>query len=299
MTKTIKNWFFYISGIGFLILSNIKYHIRGYTPKPFTIKEAQRCIDYDFQVVDNWVKHLHSYDGETENAVLENKRILELGPGSDLGAGLYLLSKNAKEYNAVDIYNLVDSVPDEFYELFFSNLQNKKVDTAPLVDQLKKTRQGNSDKLNFFLDEDFDIKRALGDRKIDVVFSNAAFEHFHDIKKTIKDVSEVSESGAKFIIDVDLKTHSRWIRDYDPLNIYRYPKWLYDLLSVPATPNRARPYEYKEALEKNGWQDIEILGYLTVDDDKYSLTKNHLNKKFMNEKNQMKYLSILVFATKS
>ena len=88
---------------------------------------------------------------------------------------------------------------------------------------------------------------------MDIVFSQAAFEHFDDVQRTIQELSAGCSSNAVAIISVDLQTHSRWIRDKDPNNIYRYPDWLYNKFYFKGTPNRVRPYEYKELFEKYGW----------------------------------------------
>lgn len=299
MINTLKNWFYYFVGIGFLILSNLKYRILGYTPKPFTLQEAQRCSEYNINVVDRWLKHFHEYTGESINGILKNKRILELGPGSDLGVGLYILSKSAKEYNAIDIYNLIESAPEKFYQVFFSNLQQLNIDCLPLIEELDKKNAGNSERLNYFCCTNFDIVSALGLKKIDIFFSNDAFEHFDDINKTIEDISAVAASKAKFIVSVDLQTHSRWIRQHDPNNIYRYPEWLYKLLIMRSSPNRVRPYVYQEALERNGWKEIKIIAESILNEDKFTFVKKHLNKQYIEEKNQMNYLSIFICATKS
>lgn len=299
MINTLKNWFYYFVGIAFLVLSFVKYYLQGYSPKPFTVAEAQRCAEYDIQIVNYWIEHLHQYTGENVNGILRNKSILELGPGSDLGVGLYLLSKSAREYNAIDIFNLIKCVPEKFYHVFFSVLHKQDIDTEPLINELDKTTKGNSEKLNYFCRKDFDIVSALESRKIDIIFSTAAFEHFNDFNKTIKDVTMVAVSGARFIVSVDLQTHSRWVREHDPNNIYRYPKWLYNILSVPVTPNRVRPYEYREALERNGWKDIRIVADTLLEEEKYSFIKKHFNKDYFEEQNQMNYLTIVIYATKS
>ena len=133
-------------------------------------------------MADRYIKHLQDYGESDENAEINDKRILELGPGSDLGLGLYLLSKNVKQYVAVDVNNLVETVPDGFYDKFFRHLQVKySVDTTDLAEELAKTKDGNNDRLDYICRKDFDIVDALGGRKVDIVFSNAAFEHFDNI----------------------------------------------------------------------------------------------------------------------
>jgi len=259
MTNTIKNHFYFLAGILFLALAKAKSLIQGYaSPKPFAICETSKCIKYDIGVVNEWIFHLQKYTNNGIGCNLNGKRVLELGPGSDLGVGLYLLSKGAEEYNAVDINNLVQTVPDAFYEELFLYLaeNNSNVDTHFLRKELDRTKTGSNEKLNYVCRSDFSISSALDDRKVDLVFSQAAFEHFDDIDKTIESLSHVVTKGSIVIILIDLKTHSRWIRDKDPLNIYRYQEWLYNLFNFSGIPNRVRPYQYKHTFEKYGFGNI-------------------------------------------
>ena len=108
------------------------------------------------------------------------------------------------------------------------------------------------------MSKDFNIVSAFGESTIDMVFSQAAFEHFDDIESTILQLNKVCKSGATFVAEINLKTHSRWIRDKDPNNIYRYPEWLYNMFRFRGIPNRVRPFQYREVLESYGWTDITI-----------------------------------------
>ncbi len=88
----MRNAFLYAVGMGFLTLAKARNVLRGYTlPKPFELSDTERCIAYDLRVVDEWLSHLRAYAGA--DVELRNKSVLELGPGSDIGVGLYLLAK--------------------------------------------------------------------------------------------------------------------------------------------------------------------------------------------------------------
>ena len=65
-----------------------------------------------------------------------------------------------------------------------------------------------------------------------------------------------SECGWTLSVHIDLETHSRWIRDKDPANIYRYPRWLYRLFHFPGQPNRLRPADYRQAFINAGWKNV-------------------------------------------
>ena len=269
--------------------------LQGYTPKPFSIAEIERCIEYDIEIVEKWLKHLNEY---APNYTIQNKHVLELGPGSDLGVGLFLLSKTIRKYTSLDVHDLISNVPASFYDAFFTYLQKKYlIDTEPLAEELCKTNANNNDKLNYMCRSDFNIVDAVKNDKIDIVFSQAAFEHFTNFQKVIVDLSKVVQEGSILVAKIDLKTHSRWIRDKDPNNIYRYPNWLYSLFNFCGIPNRIRPYQYQKVLEENGWKNIVIQPITCLDNKRLDCFQHHLDKNFRNNINQMGYLTVLICAT--
>jgi len=79
------------------------------------------------------------------------------------------------------------------------------------------------------------------------------------------------------VADIDLMTHSRWIREADPNNIYRYPKWLYDLFYFPGIPNRNRPGDYQAAFERNGWPRVSVEAALQLEPGKVSVKGDRMN----------------------
>src|SRR3990167_1872124 len=100
----LQDTFFYTAGIGFLALAKAKNILQGYSsPKPFNFSEAARCIEYDIGVVEHWLSYLQEYTHNSNSLV--GKNVLELGPGSDLGIGIYLLSKGCLQYKACDVNN--------------------------------------------------------------------------------------------------------------------------------------------------------------------------------------------------
>ncbi len=140
-TKTIKgsnvhNYIYYCVGVIFQFLNKIRHSWLGYTsPRTFSIKEYQKAIEYDFSVIKNWKLYLVNYLRHDET--LQDKTILELGPGADLGVGLILLSYGCKKYNAMDINNLVKAVPGKFYEKLFKRLENDQV-SKTYIDLLRQ-----------------------------------------------------------------------------------------------------------------------------------------------------------------
>lgn len=224
---------YYALGIGFLALAKAKYHLKGYTPKPLEAADIDACIDYDVQVANHWLKLLADY-----GVSVEGKDILELGPGSDLGTGVYLQSKGIGSYTAFDRH------------------PNARL-TSPRFYQRMKARGYPAPKVNLYVSQSFDLTELLP-QSMDIIVSNAAFEHFDDVGATIRGIERVLRPGGILCAVVDLQTHSRWIRERDPNNIYRYPEWLYRAFHFPGQPNRVRTADYLRHL-RDGWKAVEII----------------------------------------
>lgn len=294
---TPRNVFYYFAGLPFLALAKTKNVLRGYsTPKPFDVRDTDRAINYDFQVVEDWLAHLRQYGGNRLS--LTERNVLELGPGSDLGIGLLLLAKGARSYNACDVNDLVKKVPDGFYRAFLARVERTEsdADLARLRRALGAARSGSADGINYVVRDDFDLVKAFGRESMDFVFSQAAFEHFDDIDATVAQLTAVCKPGAIVVAEIDLMTHSRWIRDKDPNNIYRYHERVYRLFNFRGIPNRVRPYRYRNAFERNGWSKVITVPRLTRGDHRSAASG--MTGVFRDDVNEMGHLSIVLCATK-
>ncbi len=227
--------YFYPLGIGFLALAKIKYHIDGYTPKP-PISDIDGNIDYDIAIAHKYLSVL-KHHGES----IEGKDVLELGPGEDLGLGAYLLSLGARSYTAFDLHPNASRASGAIYERL--NQRGIRFDRS---------------KLTIKVDREFSLIKSLPRRAIDIVVSNAAFEHFDEPERVLRELSWIVRPRGVLCATVDLQTHSRWIRDEDPNNIYRYPDWLYRAFRFPGQPNRVRTAQYQRYLEAAGWKNMDI-----------------------------------------
>jgi SAM-dependent methyltransferase len=295
-TLNLREAWYYTAGIGFLALAKAKNAAKGYsTPKPFDLTDADRCIRYDMQVVDGWLKGLASYTGN--GMFLAGRSVLELGPGSDLGVGLVLLARGAAQYSACDVHDLATRAPRNFYETLFTRLHEVYgADSATLRGELDALRTGAPRRLRYTVQPSFDLNAAIAPDSIDLVVSQAAFEHFDDVESVVSQLSSVCRPGAVIVAEIDLKTHSRWIRDKDPNNIYRYPDPLYRAFSFRGSPNRVRPYQYRSAFERCGWTDIRITPLTQVAPS--GPGANGMSRRFADTRNQMDYLTIMLCATK-
>ncbi len=292
-TSALRNACYFAAGIGFLSLAKAKSIVRGYsTPKPFALTDTERCIDYDLRTVDAWLRALASYSG----GAVAGQHVLELGPGSDLGVGLTLLARGASSYTACDVHDLATRAPGAFYDALLARLQQSVPGTdLALLRQALDGVGRNDSALRYRVLPSFDLTAAAAPGSIDLVFSQAAFEHFDDVDDVVGQLTTVCRPGAVLIAEIDLKTHSRWVRDHDPNNIYRFPDPVYRTFRFRGSPNRMRPYQYRRIFERHGWKAVRITPLTQLDSVHGS---SGMAGRFTGEENQMEYLTILLSATR-
>ncbi|MFA5995841.1 MAG: methyltransferase domain-containing protein [Patescibacteria group bacterium] len=280
----LKQWFFYGLGLAVLLINKIRYSLLGYQrPRDFPSTAINQAITYDVSVVNNWLNTLTEYAG----VGVVNKTVLELGPGADLGVALILLSKGSKKYSAVDVNNLNKNVPAIFYEKLLAQLGKPELSSA----------LQNKNKINYIWDSNFNLAQ-LSSTDCDIVVSQAAFEHFTNPEQALTHLSRVVKSGAMLIAEIDLQTHTRWLRTQDPLNIYRYSETVYKWGYFSGLPNRVRPLAYEKVLEQNGWTNIRVIPKNTTNQAELQRYQALLAKPFRNKAAQMEILSFVLCATK-
>jgi Methyltransferase domain len=241
--QPIRATFYYFCGIFFLFLAWAASKVRGYstpTPNDSSVETSVRDVTRQF---DWWTKYLGS-------DVWRGKRVLELCPGDTLGVGVLALKHGATSYTAFDMSKL-----------------EKPQNTSAVIGRDKLAGES----LVYLVDPNFRPSRELAGQKFDLIISNAAFEHFDNPEQTIRDISDLAAEGCVTAHEVDFKTHTRWIRDHDPNNIYRYSRWLYRLFSFPGQPNRWRPGKLATAFSQAGWKDVRIVHQTNVDSSPYHL----------------------------
>jgi SAM-dependent methyltransferase len=282
-----KNAFYFTTGLVFLTLAMVKHRTAGYrTPKPDSMAGQDASIAYDMSVVRFWLDYLAKFtDGQFDVA---GKDFIELGPGADLGTGFYLVARGARSYVAVDAIDNASKAPAVLYERMAEVLAGDGLEVDPAV-------ASDPDRIALIHSPDFNIAQVVGDRRFDAVVSFAAFEHFDDIDAVMRDTAAILRPGGVLVTGIDLTTHSRWIRQRDPNNIYRYPDWLYRLFRFKGIPSRLRPYEYRAAAERHGLLDVQVLP--KTEDERQTLSG--LSRRFRTGQFEPHLLGVMLMARKA
>lgn len=234
----------------------VRHRVEGYrTPRPFDESDVGTAVQYAQVVVDR-LEGLGGIDWT-------GKRVLEIGPGSDLASGAVMMHRGAASYRAVDAFD------------------NRRDVDPKLWQRLAEQLGANIDhtKLHFTLATFPSLRELNGE--YDLIVSNATLEHIPAIRELFGVLTRFARPGCMMVHHIDAQTHMRWIREQDPLNILRYSDPVYDrLLSFPGSPNRLRADDYKEAATVAGWADARIIPGRSADPHYIRKVQPRLAKQF-------------------
>jgi hypothetical protein len=258
MTPLLRNLGMTALGLGFLGLAWSKDRMRGYaTPNKVAKSDVEGRIDYLFDIFSSLRRFMPpQFD-------LRGRDVLELSPGASRGNGVLFLAMGARSYHAIDVFDLAADEDPAVYGLLLDRFtEGTKADRERAREI---TSRAGVREFGYAVGRDFDIPRLAEGRTFDLIVSCAAFEHYDSVRDTVASLTRVARPGCETIHIIDLQTHSRWIREHDPNNIYRYPEPIYRLFRFPGQPNRQRPADYVRAFKIQGWNDIDFVPSRTVD----------------------------------
>lgn len=247
----------YVLGSIAFFINKMRGIIKSYsTPRPFSMSNIEKNVNYVLRVVNRWQTVAQDYF--MEESPFYNKHVLEIGPGPDLGTGIILLAMGAQSYQAIDLFPLALSTPQIFYDILFD-----KISKFPFAARAKEIfKRYLKEK---YIDEfsyrtvTFPYLTELSHKIYDVIVSQAVWEHIADPESTLESLQRYAGKNAIFLNEVDLSTHTRIIKDIDPLNILRYSDKIYNKLAYPGIPNRWRASDYSALSERIGLKEVKIL----------------------------------------
>lgn len=299
-----RNRFHHVAGLAILALNSARHRIQGYrNPRPHPVSQVDEVLAYDQSVMRNWTRHLQDY--LLRDLDLAGREVLELGPGPDLGTGLLWLAAGAKAYTAVDAFPLARTRSSlDLHEALARRIAASHEDNElerrllDAVHRLHDPRANDLDApLRYRVIGDFDLSK-LAPLRFDLLVSHSAFEHFHDVDRSFAQLSPLMTDRAHLVAEVDLQTHTRWIRDADPLNIYRYSRRVYRGLGFSGIPNRIRPDQYLEILERHEWCDLRVYPRRVLETPYVAAVEPTLSQRFRGDLEQLGWLSIVVCASR-
>ncbi len=151
---------------------------------PYEI-DGNKHADYALMQLKNIASHIN----------IAGKSILEIGPGGNYYLACFLLQNGAKKVFVIDNEN----------HSFFSN-QEIAIYKKLYPESISNNRTINQDKIvviNYGRHETI----PLSDESIDVIYSNAVFEHVYTPKMLLKECQRVLKVGGKMMHQIDYRDH--------------------------------------------------------------------------------------------
>lgn len=291
----VRNRTHHLQGLGLLAANSLRHRLFGnQTPRPQPLSDPESAYHYADSVVSNWLNHVQRYLRHPPE--LDGKSALELEPGPDLGTGLVLLGKGLGSYHAIDAHYSLARHPEQLHRGIAERFAAETGQSAePLLEALEKWAEGSAGSLQYVHDPRFRLED-FGENTMDFLLSHAVFEHLSDVARVVKGLSFVARPGALLIAEIDLQTHTRWIRQIDPLNIYRYSPFIYRSFGFSGIPNRVRPDDYKDLLLSKGWCDVHFFPRRVLPPEYIEKVEPSLAPAFRGDREHLGWLSIVLCA---
>jgi SAM-dependent methyltransferase len=250
---------YYFLGLIILIINKLKHLFFGYSkPRPIFKSDIDKNIGYVNEIMERFKNEVASSYGE--NFSFKDKSVLEIGPGSDLGAGFWFLNQKVKSYVGIDKFNLLVN-NEEFYNKLVLNFGNLELsDLAKNINKLLEDKK-DIDLSNF---KYFNISaNELGElnKQFDIIFSHAVLMHINNLDEDFEKMYDSLKKGGIMYHQIDFKTFTNFLRKRDPLNMLRYSKGLYKFIKYNTSPNRLRINDYEEILKRIGFKDIKLIAW--------------------------------------
>jgi SAM-dependent methyltransferase len=235
----------------------------NFRPLDSSTEALQKDVEHSLLVSDFYLKNLP--DGEQ---LIKGKKVLEIGPGINLGPILTLACHGAKVMVADRFLSPWD--PDyhhKFYTLLRDRLINRwpSINLTPLDMVLSQGGYPpDSISLHFRSLEELS---EVPDQSIDVVISNAVLEHLYDLKSAFSHLGRITKPGGFGLHTVDFRDHRDFSRplEYLLLSNKEFSREFKERHGECG--NRYRPQEMGQLLELVGFEVNNLHPILSIEEE--------------------------------
>ena len=257
-----------------------------------------------------WTKHIAQYMDATGASI--PRTVVEIGPGSTLGAGLSALLTGARRYFAFELVqhttvaenlevlkeiahmikaregvrnargfpNYTHVLNDQmFADRFFTEKILKKSLSARSIKSIARALKGNPSDHTIRYTAPWEDQRIYGPLKdkVDFIFSHSVMEHVADIDQAYRIMAIICKPGGGMSHQIDFRSHGL-SRPWDNYRAMSDEEWSNVCEGRPYTINREPPSRHIERIKKNGFQIVRLLPKGMVN----SINRNELTLKFRN-----------------
>jgi len=212
---------------------------------------ATDIAEYFRQCVIDYLGTMGIPQGERAS-FLQDKVVLEYGPGDIPGVALLLVAHGARKVYCVDRFPLV-SIASKNLGVIHQLAGTLGATERRRFDQCFKNPQAPEEGFNperiEYLVRPNGLSGLQGE--VDIVLSRAVLEHVNDLDATFDDMVMAMKPEAVAVHQVDLRSHGLHVSN--PLDFLSPPNWLWQLMhSHKGVPNRWRADRYAAIMHRLG-----------------------------------------------
>ena len=219
---------------------------------PRGAENPDETVSDSLNYINNAFEEYLKYSGISPE-MIRNKRILEIGPGSNMGVALKFLAAGAKQVTCVDkFYSKSD--PAKQYRIYKSlreqldDVSRQRFDKAiELSDGIKI----NQNRLRYVYGVGLEnAEKFFAPFSFDVIVSRAVIEHLYNTDAGFSSMDRILVPGGYMIHKIDLRDHGMFSsHGMHPLLFLTIPKFIYRLMTIDVgKPNRRLINYYKNKM---------------------------------------------------
>ncbi|MHA1250169.1 MAG: class I SAM-dependent methyltransferase [Candidatus Helarchaeota archaeon] len=226
------------------ILTNLKSGLYLFSGKYDTTsgsiiqkKGVKESLNYINTVFRDYIKY-----GKIKSKDLNQKVVLEIGPGDNFGVALNFLIEGASKVICIDKFYPLRSKNKEikFYHYFRNSLNENKKKIFDNIIRFNKNIKINQQKLEYHFGIGIeDALKILKPNSIDIIVSRSVLEHIYNINSAMNVINELLVPGGLMIHKIDFRDHKMFSFKHHSLEFLTIPKPLYTLMTkYSGKPNR-------------------------------------------------------------
>jgi SAM-dependent methyltransferase len=217
---------------------------------------ARRDLLEPTRVLETYQNYLKN-SGLPSNAI-HGKRILEIGPGDNIGVALKLIASGASQVVCVDRFiPLQDS---EFHRALYRSLRDPLTDgekwNYDAAIRITDSLQVNPARIQHLYGVDFaEAATTLGPQSFDWIVSNAVVQEIYDPDRAFRAMDRLLSPGGCMIHKIDLGDYGMFSNHgFHPLEFLTVPNLVYRFMTESSgQPNRRLVNYYRNKIKELGY----------------------------------------------
>lgn len=223
---------------------------------------------------------------------LNNKRILEIGPGDNFGVALEFLAKGASRVVCLDKFHVMSSFKKR-YRLYKALKEQLDIHSKKLFDESINLDKGiviNPNKLKYLYGIGItEAGELFKSEYFDLIVSRAVLEHIYDISCAFSVMDKLLAPGGYMLHKIDFRDHGMFSKlGMHPLTFLTIPEKIYQLMTkYSSKPNRKLINYYIHKMKELGYDfkfyvtaifglKNEFLPHIPIEEFNIDLYRNEL-----------------------